>query len=92
MNDPKQKTMQRRNAILVTAALAAAFVALTVFLWEPIVRYTKEPELLRAVAAQYPVRGRAIYLAIVLVQVVVAVIPASRWRSSAATSSARRRA
>ncbi len=75
MKDPKQTAAKRRNAIFVLAAIVAVFAALAVLLWEPIVRYAKQPELLRAVAAQYPVRGRLLYIAIVFVQVVVAVIP-----------------
>ena len=75
MEEKKRLPKDKRNAILLLIVLIALAALLTVTLGERIVQYAREPSKLRGFVAEHPVSGRLVYLAIVLVQVVVAVIP-----------------
>ena len=75
MEEKKRLPKDKRNAILLLIVLIALAALLTVTLGGRIVQYAREPSKLRGFVAEHPVSGRLVYLAIVLVQVVVAVIP-----------------
>lgn len=76
--------MQRETFIKKTKKIAAgtavflflaALCLCAVFLWEPILQLAKEPQIFREWIDRHAAAGRIVYLAVVIVQVFIAVLP-----------------
>lgn len=80
---------------LGVAALVTALVVMGLLVWlvgVPLVRFASQPERFRDWVDSHGFGGRLAYMGMVILQVVVALIPASLSRSPPVTPSARWRA
>ncbi len=73
----EQLTARQQKAILLSSVSLFAVLMLLIgyYAGRPLIRYAREPELFRQWIDSYGVWGRAVYLLIVAMQVIVAVIP-----------------
>ena len=88
-NKPTLTQKQKKAAALATLFL---FILLSLavfwFVGRPMVRFAKEPELFRQWIDGLGLWGKAVYVGMCMLQVVVAIIPESPWRFAAAMPSA----
>ncbi len=70
-------TSRQQKAILISliALFAVLMLLISYFVGGPLIRYAKEPELFKQWIGSYGIWGKALYLLIVAMQVIVAVIP-----------------